>query len=215
MNKTLCTRSLTVLGVALAVVLLGTVAVAQPPFPDTFYVNYYSNAQTAGLPDGGVWIDNPGNDHYLPLCAMIYVFDNYQEMSECCGCYESHNDLDYLSINTDLTSNPLTGVPLTSGVFKIVSSTVNALAPVLCDPTSNVTPTQDLTAWGTHIQNNGTTIAGAPFYPTTETSFSSPTLSAEELAALQAQCSFIYILGSGHGLCTCGSGSYAPKKKKK
>src|SRR5271165_6191329 len=144
MNKTLC-RTLPVLCVALAVVLLGTVSVAQ----DVYQVNYYANAQTLDAPDATVYIDNPGAANYSNLCAMIYVFTYDEQMAECCGCGESPNNLDTLSVDSDLTSNPLTSTVPGTGVIKIVSAAVNN-AP--CDPTANVTPTADLRAWATHIQ---------------------------------------------------------------
>jgi len=202
MNKTLC-RTLPVLCVALAVVLLGTVSVAQ----DVFQVNYYANANSAA-PDATVYIDNPGAANYTNLCAMIYVFTYDEQMAECCGCGESPNNLDTLSVDSDLTSNPLTSTVPGTGVIKIVSAAVNN-AP--CDPTANVTPTADLRAWATHIQG------GAKYAAITETQFLDATLSAGELAALQSQCAFIGILGSGHGICTCGTGATTttPKKKAK
>ena len=187
MNK----RNLPMLLVALLVMLAG-VAVAQ----DVFQVNYYANARTTGAPDATVRIDNPGLT-YANVCAMIYVFTADQQMTECCGCVNSHNNLRTLSVNTDLTSNPLTGVPPVTGAIKIVAAAVNG-AP--CDPTTNVTPTANLRSWATHIQNKVGTA-----YPITETEFTDSTLGATELANLQAQCSFINILGSGHGICTCGA----------
>jgi hypothetical protein len=39
----------------------------------------------------------------------------------------------------------------------------------------------------------------------TETEASDSKLGATELANLQAQCSFINILGSGQGICNCGN----------
>src|SRR5271157_243830 len=203
MNKKL-RGTLTVLCLALAVVLLGTVAVAQP---DTYQVNYYANAQSAS-PDPTVYIDNPGAANYTNLCAMIYVFTYDEQMAECCGCGESPNNLDTLSVDNDLTYNPLTSTVPTTGVIKIVSATVNN-AP--CDPTANVTPTPDLRAWATHIQYGG------KYAAITETQFLDATLSAGELAALQSQCAFIGILGSGHGVCSCGTGATTttPKKKAK
>ena len=200
MKKTLC-RSLTVLCVALAGVLLGTVSVAQ----DVYQVNYYANAQTSGEPDATVYIDNPGANNFGYVCAMVYVFTYDQQMAECCGCGESPNNLDTLSVNSDLTSNPLTSTTPVTGVIKIVA----APDPGFCDPTSPYVPTPDLRAWATHIQS----AAGA----ITETQFLDAPLSGAELSALQSQCAFIGILGSGHGVCTCGSGYSKPvsgKKKK-
>jgi hypothetical protein len=180
----------------LALVLVGLaiagsgVASAQ----DVYKVNYFSN-NAAPAPDATVRIDNPGLT-YGNLCAMIYVFDADQQMSECCGCVQSHNNLNTYSVRGQLTGNPLTGVRSTNGVIKIVSAAVNN-SP--CDPTSNVTPTPNLRVWVTHIQN----AVGASF-PITETESSNSTLGATELANLQAQCAFINILGSGHGICSCG-----------
>jgi hypothetical protein len=186
-------RVLTVLSIALVVVGLVSLGTGVASAQDVFKVNYYSNANTAGFPDATVRIDNPGLT-YGNLCAMIYVFNNDQQMFECCGCVETHNGLRTLSVNRDFTSNPLTGVVTTNGVIKIISAAVNN-SP--CDPTSNVSPKANLRAWGTHIQNTGVI---------TETEFSDSTLGATELANLQAQCSFIGILGSGHGICSCGTG---------
>ena len=142
-------------------------------------------------------IDNPGLT-YGNLCAMVYVFDADQQLSECCGCVETHNGLRTLSVRSNLTSNPLTGVVSRNGVIKVVSAAVNN-SP--CDPTSNVTPTANLRVWATHIQN-----AVGTAWPITETESSDSTLGATELANLQAQCSFIGILGSGQGICSCGTG---------
>lgn len=193
----------------LSLVLVGLVvtgagvAVAQ----DVYKVNYFSNnapllpVLTANAvvarPDATVRIDNPGLT-YGNLCAMVYVFDADQQMSECCGCIETHNGLRTLSVRGNLTSNPLTGVISNNGVIKVISAAVNN-AP--CDPTANVTPKANLRVWVTHIQN---AVGGA--WPVTETESSDSTLGATELANLQAQCSFINILGSGQGICSCGSG---------
>jgi hypothetical protein len=179
--------------VAAATVLIGAgVASAQ----DVYKVNYFSN-NFAGAPDATVRIDNPGLT-YGNLCAMVYVFDADQQLTECCGCVETHNGLRTLSVRSNLTSNPLTGVISRNGVVKIVSAAVNN-SP--CDPTSNVSPKANLRAWVTHIQN-----AVGTAYPITETESSDSTLGATELANLQAQCAFVNILGSGQGICSCGTG---------
>ncbi len=164
---------------------------------DVYKLNYFSNANVSGAPDATVRIDNPGFT-YGNLCAMIYVFDQDQQLTECCGCVETHNGLRTISVNSNLTGNPLTGVKSMNGMIKIVSAAVNN-SP--CDPTSNVKPTMNLRAWVTHIQNK---VGSA--YPITETESSDSTLGATELANLQAQCAFVGILGSGQGLCSCGTG---------
>jgi hypothetical protein len=184
------------LSVALVIAGLISVGAGIASAQDVYKVNYFSN-NAAPAPDATVRIDNPGLT-YGNLCAMIYVFDADQQLTECCGCVETHNGLRTLSVRSNLTSNPLTGVVSRNGVVKIVSSAVND-SP--CDPTSNVSPKANLRAWVTHIQNAvGTT------WPITETESSDSTLGATELANLQAQCAFVNILGSGQGICSCGTG---------
>ena len=196
--------------IAFAAVLMVSVASAQ----DVYRLNYFSNnihvpyeggvGLAVGVPDATVRIDNPGLT-YGNLCAMIYVFDADQQLSECCGCVQSHNNLNTIRLSS-LTTNPLTGVISTNGVIKIVSAAVNN-SP--CDPTSNVKPTPNLREWATHVQNP----VGTAF-PVTETEFSDSTLGATELANLQAQCAFINILGSGHGICSCGNVEVVTATKK-
>src|SRR5215469_13405529 len=134
----------------LALVLVGLViaGVSAASAQDVYKINYFSN-NAAPAPDATVRIDNPGLT-YGNLCAMIYVFDADQQLSECCGCIETHNGLRTLSIRTNLTSNPLTGVISRNGVIKVVSAAVNN-SP--CDASANVTPKANLRVWVTHIQN--------------------------------------------------------------
>src|ERR1700685_1379805 len=81
-------RILPVLGIALLVLALSSgIAMAQ----DVYKVNYFSN-NAAPAPDATVRIDNPGLT-YGNLCAMVYVFDADQQLSECCGWVETHNGL--------------------------------------------------------------------------------------------------------------------------
>ncbi len=182
--------------VILGLCALGVSASAQ----DVFKINYFANNVT-GAPDQTVRIDNPGTDETANLCAMIYVFQNDQQLTECCGCITTANGLRTLSVGKDLTNNPLTGISTkpVDGVIKIVSAAINN-SP--CDPTSNVSPIPTLRAWGSHNQNKVGT-----GYPVTETEFTDATLSEEELGFnLEEQCSFVQRLGSGKGICSCGSG---------
>jgi hypothetical protein len=182
--------------VALVIAGLISIGAGIASAQDVYKLNYFSN-NAAPAPDATVRIDNPGLT-YGNLCAMIYVFDADQQLTECCGCVETHNGLRTLSVRSNLTSNPLTGVVSRNGMIKIVSAAVNN-SP--CDPTSNVSPKANLRAWTTHIQN-----AVGTAWPITETEFSDSTLGATELANLQAQCAFVNILGSGQGICSCGTG---------
>ncbi len=192
----MCKR-LPMFAIALVTLSLLTVGLGVASAQDVFRINYFSN-NAAPAPDATVRIDNPGVTGGN-LCAMIYVFDNDQQLSECCGCIETPNGLRTLSVRSNLTSNPLTGVISNNGVIKVVSAAVNN-SP--CDPTSNVTPTPNLRVWVTHIQN-----AVGTAYPITESESSDSTLGAKELSFnLQAECQFVEILGSGHGICSCGTG---------
>ena len=188
-------QSLTITLAILAICTLGVMGAAAQ---DVFKVNYFANNGVAGAPDATVRVNNPGTSNGN-LCAMVYVFENDQQLSECCGCITTPDGLRTFSVLNDLTNNPLTGQIPNNGDIKIVSAALNN-SP--CDPSANVTPTPTLRAWATHIQNK----VGRVYYPTTETEFSDATLSAGELANLQADCYFIGRLGSGHGICTCGTG---------
>jgi hypothetical protein len=187
-------QSLTIVLIILGICTLGVISAAAQ---DVFKVNYFANNGVTGAPDGTVRVTNPGTSNGN-LCAMVYVFENDQQMSACCGCITTPDGLRTFSVKKDLTINPLVGVVPNNGDIKLVSAAVNN-SP--CDPTANVHPTPTLRAWGTHIQNKVGTA-----YPITETEFSDATLSAGELASLQADCYFVNRLGSGRGICSCGTG---------
>lgn len=198
MKVTLCK----VLVVAVAIVGFAIIGAGAASAQDVFKVNYFSN-NAAPAPDATVRIDNPGLT-YANQCAMIYVFDWDQQLTECCGCTETHNGLRQLSVRTQLTGNPLTGRQSTRGVIKVVAAAPNGGGfndDASCNPSTGVTPRANIRVWVTHIQNP----VGTAF-PITETESSDSTLGATELANLQAQCAFIGILGSTQGVCTCGAG---------
>jgi len=188
-------RITTLVVCALAMALCaGSAWASTTPPADTLKVDYFANANTAGAPDGTVRITNPGTAG-TGLCAAIFVFDPYEEMSECCSCYVSPDGLRTLSVNTDLTGNPLTGVTLTGGVVKIVSS--YAPPSKSCPLPVDMIPTAAIRAWATHIQSSSTI---------TETASQDATFSSWEQGTLQSECRAINVDGSGHGICSCGSG---------
>jgi len=187
-------RTTMLVACTLALALCAGYAAAQEP-ADTLKVDYFSNANTAGAPDGTFRITNPGTAGGN-LCAAIYVFDQYQELSECCSCLQTPDGLDTLSVNSDLTDNPLTGVVLSTGVIKLVSTAVKGGSCPYYP--SSLTPTAGLRSWTTHVQNSNYTI--------TETASQDATLSAAEVKRLQGECYAIQLDGSGRGRCYCGSG---------
>ena len=67
---------------ALTLVIVGLIVAgaSAASAQDVFRINYFSN-NAAPAPDATLRIDNPGLT-YGNLCAMIYVFDNDQQMTE-------------------------------------------------------------------------------------------------------------------------------------
>ncbi len=185
-------RRITVLVVcmlALALCAGSAMAATAPPPADTLKVDYFSNANTAGAPDGTARLDNPGTSGGN-IWAAIYVFDPNQELTECCECLLTPDGLRTLSVNSDLTGNPLTGVTLQTGLIKFVSTTGTNAAKLY--------PAPAIRAWVTHIQNSN--------FAVTETGSVDATLSSAEVTRLDNQCNAVQLDGSGHGICTCGTG---------
>jgi hypothetical protein len=185
---------------SIAAVLIGfavTLSAQVSPYPDTFKVTYFANANTPGCLDGSLRVTNVGTqigskaDPSGNLCALIYVFDPKQELAACCGCKITPDGLLTLSVDNNLTRNTLTDVPLVTGDVKIVSSTS-------CNPTKPA-PAAGIRAWMTHIQN-----FVPPFAFQTETEASDSDLSTGELNGLAARCAAIQLDGSSYGVCSCG-----------
>jgi hypothetical protein len=177
---------------ALALVLFTANAFSQV---DTLKEDYFANANTAGAQDGTLRLSNPGTYADGNICASIFVFDPSQELSECCSCLLSPDGLRTLSVDTDVTGNPLTGVTLTTGKIAIVSTVpVDDACPL---PTA-VYPIAAIRSWATHIQTSNFTV--------TETPSQDATLSSGEITRLGRQCYALSLVGSGKGVCTCGSG---------
>jgi hypothetical protein len=192
MKKVICTV-LSMLAIALVLGVVSGTALAQDN--STYAVTYYSNANTTGAPDATVRVINDGNTGGN-LCAAFYVFDDSQEMQECCSCPVSADGVIAESVNRYLLANSLTSFVNHRGVIKVVST--NAPSGV-CNPT-NGAATAGIRGWATHIQK-GT----SPAYAVTETELHDANLSAAELASLQQFFSFEIILGSGRGTCYCGA----------
>jgi hypothetical protein len=107
---------------------------------DDYYVTYYDVATSAspsragyggpgfsgGAGDNTVRITNPGSDANQTLCAMIYVFDDFEELQACCGCPVTPDGLRTLSTINNLTFNfGVNKGNLNAGVIKLISSTYN------------------------------------------------------------------------------------------
>jgi hypothetical protein len=177
------------LGTALLMGMTSKIAAAQavPSTGDNsvYFVTYYSN-NVAAAPDATVRIINDG-DLGKDLLAGIYVFDDSEELTECCLCDITPDGLLSEDVKTQLTANPITGKIPTRGVIKVISywSTDNVLIP---EP--------GLRAWATHIQP-----AGKTAYAVTETKFAEANLTGAEEGLLQNLCYYDALL-SGQP-CTC------------
>jgi|ERR1039458_3208933 hypothetical protein len=154
-----------------------------------YFVTYFSNnlPLLATVPDATVRFINDG-DTSGNLWAAFYVFDDSEEMTECCACVITPDGLLAESVKTQLTAAPLTGKVPSRGVIKVISSST-------ADPT-NVVPTAGLRGWATHIQKSG-----ASTYAITETTFADSNLVPAERSLLQSLC-FYDALFSGLP-CTC------------
>jgi hypothetical protein len=156
-------------------------------------LTYFSHANNSATNlDGTVYITNVGLTN-SSLCAMVYVFDTQQEMTECCACSASPDDLRTLSINHDLTNRPATGAAPAAGVIEIVSASNQP-----CNASSS-SPEGELSAWATHTQALDTST-----FVLTEAPFEVVPLTATHASLLQSQCGFL--MAETHGICTCGAG---------
>src|SRR5271166_3872572 len=141
-------KSLAIALIVVGICTLGVIS-ASAQLDGVLSVNYFANNGVSGAPDATVRITNPGTSNGN-LCAMIYVFDNDQQMDECCGCITTPDGLRTLSVTKDLTSNPLVGTVVNHGDIKLVAASVNG-SP--CDPAFvDLTLIPELRAWATHIQ---------------------------------------------------------------
>lgn len=166
---------------------------------DVLKVDYFSNANTSGAPDETMRLDDPGTASSGNVCAYIAVFDSNQEMSECCGCLLTPDGLRTFSINNDLTSNPLTGVKLQTGVIKVIGGKPhNNTCPLPGQANSTPTLEPGIRGWVTHVQNSN--------FSVTETASQDATLSSAEISRLGNECYAITLDGSGSGICSCGTG---------
>jgi hypothetical protein len=158
-------------------------------------VGYFTHI--TGDADATIRITNTGSTGQN-LCAMVYAFDQDQQMAECCGCRISPNGLRTFSLSKDLVGNPLTGTSPIAGSVTIV--TADYVSNPSCNAAS-ITPSGIGIAWTTHLQNPSVDEPA-----TTEEPLSFTPLNSTLSSALQAQCSFIQQLGGGHGICGCGTG---------
>ena len=211
------TRLMIFIVLAAALALPG-IARAQAVAEDRYFVAYFDNANTQGAPEGLLRIVNSAEPNPFTglggdVCAMIYVFRPDQQLAECCGCKVTPNGLLTISVNNNLTANPLTSDAFTRGSIFVVSAMLNEPnahpAPkgssVECNPSDSFVEGNRLEIWITNPQvvNN----PNVPFV-LTESHPSEENFSDLEATALANKCGGITSTtlgpgGSGHGLCQC------------
>ncbi|MBV9574542.1 MAG: hypothetical protein JOY93_10845 [Acidobacteriales bacterium] len=219
---------------AIAVVMCSAMAMAQGTPTNqnnensAYMLAYYSNAnfQSAKAPLGELRLANDGGNQFTctlsgvctlsptnsgTLWADLYVFDNSQELQDCCSCPITADGIISEDVNSELLYRPVTGFVNHFGLIKIISSAIP-------DPTFPI-PAPGIRGWETHVQALGQ-FASAPLFGTdsvslnnyaipqgpfavTETQVQDANLSTSELWTLGTLCKYALILGSGRGQCKC------------
>jgi hypothetical protein len=165
-------------------------------------------------------------------CAMIYVFDDDEEMGECCGCPITPAQMATISVEDDLTDNWIgggEGIDQDNGAIAIVAAAPNVAPTIVpgpdgcdpftphsvacsggCDPTAlpgySVNGSKNLLGSITHNQ----VVTGSGFNGFTTTSgltevalFDDAGGDAQNLTYLATQCGTLVGNGSGGGICSC------------
>jgi len=164
------------------------------------------------------------------VCAMIYVFDDAEEMGECCGCPLSASDFEAFSARKDLTANYIFGgnpSGNSTGAIAVVATAPNveyfATNSALtnghncpnsqsgacnagCDPTElpgyAVSPENNVLGAITH--NQAVVDGGKLTLGLTEIPLSDDAGGdASNLTYLQNECGALVNNGSGAGFCHC------------
>ena len=171
---------------------------------------------------------NPSYGFIANVCAMIYVFDNDQEMGACCGCPLSPTDFESFSVEHDLTANFIFGgnpnatkvgaiavVAADSNVAYVpndassndhnCSNTQSAACNGGCDPTEIPgywISSDNLLGGISHnqtVDTGGLSRSGLTEIPL----FNDAAGDEQNLNYLQAQCGALVGGGSGAGVCHC------------
>ena len=189
-----------------------------------------SVAASEGAPNAIIRLANPVGSPVPPfgpnydVCAMIYVFNDNQNMGACCGCPISADGLATISVLDDLVSNwglydktaagsyvniVATQAPDTVAVLPGTGSdngegclpNVTKACHLGCDPTLAYSPSGALVGSTTTVRQIG---ISAP--QLTEIPLEIDTgRDAARLHYMQRQCASLLANGSGTGACSCPS----------
>jgi hypothetical protein len=196
-----------VLCLAVVTILLAGSALAQGDSPargnrSVYFTTFYTNANIAGAPDSTLRIVNDG-DTGGTLWASFYVFDDSQELQECCSCAVSADGLLSESVNNELLANSLTGKVNHVGAIDVISS--STMGPTSNTPTPGLHGqlTWDIAANAPETSKNGVTSNAVNAYLMLEHELAGSNLTISHQSELQNLCSYTITLGSGTGVCTC------------
>ena len=201
---------------------------------------YYDTFGPGGAGDNILTLINPNGSANGNLsgvapdaCAMIYVFDDDQEMGECCGCPISPVGIETFSVEHDLTNDwGITGAegrdngqgsiaviatganvayvpsgPGSNGHF--CSNTQSGACFAGCDPTAGpgYSVSSAFNLLGSIVHNQQVTIGTgtglAEFGLTQIPLFDNGGGDANNIFYLQSQCSALVGNGTGGGICNC------------
>jgi len=148
-----------------------------------------------------------------PVCAMIYVFDNAEEMVECCGCPITSAGLLTLSVDHDLLANTILGGGedgVEEGSIAILAALPTGALPE-CFPgnTPGFTPaaaTANLLGSITHNLAVGNISSGSTSGLTEIGLFDDANGDAANVTYLENECSALVGNGTAAGVCDCGVG---------
>jgi hypothetical protein len=187
-----------------------------------------SLAASLGAPNAIIRLIDPVGNPNLEygqnsdLCAMIYVFDDNQNMGECCGCPITPNGLLRLSVLDDLTTNWVTPYPHDAGsVVNVVtaghdtpitvsgrgngngcSAAVTKACNAGCDPTLPYSPADEsLLGSATTVRQIGIAPPQLTEVPISDDAANDPV----NLHYMQTLCGALLANGSGLGVCNCPS----------
>jgi len=162
------------------------------------------------------------------LCANVYVFDDDQELQECCSCFISADGVRTFSVTNDLISNPaFNGARMSLGAIKVVGSfgicssptTAAGLTPIVAGPVGadpfaigGFRLAEGLKGWISHAEAIASNLPPS-FAFVTSTSvdeLANAPLDSSELIELTTNCAANVRQASGAGICTRGSGENVP-----
>ncbi|HVN27017.1 MAG TPA: hypothetical protein VMT64_00950, partial [Candidatus Binataceae bacterium] len=150
------------------------------------------------------------------VCAMIYVFDDEQEMNACCACPVTSAGLLTISLEDDLLGNLITGGNPRAGfdgVVEVVAAAQNGCGTKACafgcDPTN--TPGYTVNTDSNLLGSRVLSIDGHGSFPSAllESPLHDDGAGDQaNIAYVQAECGALVGNGSGAGICSCPTGTH-------